>query len=74
MSADGTVKLSQSRGRRLSRRPGRSREAGVIDPVKVVRVELENAVSVASQLLLTEATMTDLSEPKPERTAAEDLV
>ena len=33
-------------------------EAGIIDPTKVVRVALENAVSVASVLLLTEATMT----------------
>lgn len=32
--------------------------AGIIDPTKVVRVALENAVSVASVLLLTEATMT----------------
>jgi chaperonin GroEL len=39
-------------------------EAGVIDPTKVVRVALENAVSVASILLLTEATLTDLPEPK----------
>ena len=31
-------------------------EAGIIDPTKVVRVALENAVSVASVLLLTEAT------------------
>lgn len=41
-------------------------EAGIIDPAKVVRVALENAVSAASMLLLTEATMTDLPEPKPE--------
>ncbi len=42
-------------------------EAGIIDPTKVVRVALENAVSVASVLLLTEATMTEVSdeEDKP---------
>jgi chaperonin GroEL len=40
-------------------------EAGIIDPTKVVRVALENAVSVASVLLLTEATMTEVEEPKP---------
>ena len=34
-------------------------EAGIIDPAKVVRIALENAVSVASVLLLTEATMTE---------------
>ncbi|MET0658460.1 MAG: chaperonin GroEL [Steroidobacteraceae bacterium] len=38
-------------------------EAGIIDPTKVVRIALENAVSVASVLLLTEATMTELPEP-----------
>ena len=42
-------------------------EAGIIDPTKVVRIALENAVSVASVLLLTEATMTDIPEPKTER-------
>ena len=41
-------------------------EAGIIDPTKVVRVALENAVSVASVLLLTEATLTELPEPKAE--------
>ena len=43
-------------------------EAGIIDPTKVVRIALENAVSVASVLLLTEATMTEIeeqSEPGP---------
>jgi chaperonin GroEL len=42
-------------------------EAGIIDPVKVVRIALENAVSIASVLLLTEATMTDIPEPVRER-------
>ena len=42
-------------------------EAGIIDPTKVVRIALENAVSVASVLLLTEATLTEIHEPKPER-------
>ena len=41
-------------------------EAGIIDPTKVVRLALENAVSVAGVLLLTEATMTEVPEPKPE--------
>jgi chaperonin GroEL len=39
-------------------------EAGIVDPVKVVRIALENAVSVAGVLLLTEATMTELPEKK----------
>jgi chaperonin GroEL len=42
-------------------------EAGIIDPTKVVRIALENAVSVASVPLLTEATLTEIHEPKPER-------
>jgi chaperonin GroEL len=41
-------------------------EAGIIDPTKVVRVALENAVSVAGVLLLTEATLTEVPEPKGE--------
>jgi chaperonin GroEL len=44
-------------------------EAGIVDPTKVVRVALENAVSVASVLLLTEATMTELPE-EPAKTGA----
>jgi chaperonin GroEL len=43
-------------------------EAGIIDPTKVVRVALENAVSAASLLLLTEATLTEVAEPKEEKT------
>ena len=42
-------------------------EAGIVDPTKVVRVALENAVSVASVLLLTEATMTEVEEPEKDR-------
>ncbi|MGZ5538048.1 MAG: chaperonin GroEL [Chthoniobacterales bacterium] len=42
-------------------------EAGIIDPTKVVRIALENAVSVASVLLLTEATLTEVPEEKGSR-------
>jgi chaperonin GroEL len=43
-------------------------QAGIIDATKVVRTALENAVSVASVLLLTEATMVDVpDETKPTR-------
>ena len=45
-------------------------EAGIIDPTKVVRVALENAVSVSSVLLLTEATLTEIPERKTDRAAA----
>ena len=34
-------------------------EAGIIDPIKVIRVALENAISAATMLLTTEATITD---------------
>ncbi len=36
--------------------------AGVIDPAKVVRAALQNAASVASLLLTTEALVSDVSE------------
>jgi chaperonin GroEL len=48
-------------------------EAGIIDPTKVVRVALENAVSVASVLLLTEVTLTELPEDKREAARAGGL-
>ncbi len=37
-------------------------EAGIVDPVKVGRVAMQNAVSVASLLLTTEATISDVKE------------
>jgi chaperonin GroEL len=40
-------------------------EAGIIDPTKVERVALQNAASVASLLLTTEALIADLPEEKP---------
>jgi len=48
-------------------------EAGIIDPTKVIRIALENAVSVASVLLLTEATMTEVPEPKKEHAAEPEM-
>jgi len=39
-------------------------KAGIIDPTKVVRSALQNAVSAASMLLTTEAVVTDLPEKK----------
>ena len=39
-------------------------KAGVVDPTKVVRTALENAVSAASMLLTTEALVAEL--PKKE--------
>jgi chaperonin GroEL len=48
-------------------------EAGIIDPTKVVRIALENAVSVASVLLLTEATMTEIPDDKKERVGEPEM-
>ena len=48
-------------------------EAGIVDPAKVVRTALVNAVSVASVLLLTEATMTEIPEAKRERTVEPEM-
>jgi chaperonin GroEL len=48
-------------------------EAGIIDPTKVVRVALENAVSVASVLLLTEATMTEIPEEPKHRISEPEM-
>ncbi len=39
-------------------------EAGIVDPTQVVRIALQNAVSVAGILMLTEATMTEIEEEK----------
>jgi chaperonin GroEL len=48
-------------------------EAGIVDPAKVVRLALENAVSVAGTLLLAEATLTEIRKPEPERVAPEGM-
>jgi len=45
-------------------------EAGIVDATKVVRVALENAVSVAGVVLLTEATLTEVPEEKHPHEAA----
>lgn len=39
-------------------------EAGIIDPTKVVRTAIQNAASVASLLLTTEAVVVEVKEPK----------
>ncbi len=44
-------------------------EAGIVDPTKVARSALQNAASVASLILTTEATVTELPEKK-ENTAS----
>ncbi|HTY19750.1 MAG TPA: chaperonin GroEL [Myxococcota bacterium] len=49
-------------------------EAGIVDPTKVVRLALENAVSVASVLLLAEATLTEIEEEKKEERAPSEMM
>jgi chaperonin GroEL len=39
-------------------------EAGIVDPLKVTRSALQNAVSVGSMILTTECLVTDIPEPK----------
>ncbi|MCR4313318.1 MAG: chaperonin GroEL, partial [Candidatus Roizmanbacteria bacterium] len=43
-------------------------KAGIIDPLKVVRTAVENAVSVATMVLTTEALVADLPEKNPPAT------
>ena len=45
-------------------------KAGVIDPAKVVRSALQNASSIASLLLTTEALVSEIPEEKKDRAAA----
>ena len=40
-------------------------EKGIIDPAKVTRSAVENAVSIAGMILTTEALVTDIPEEKP---------
>ncbi len=44
-------------------------KAGIVDPLKVTRLALENAVSIASTLVTTEAIVVDKPEPKSEAPA-----
>ena len=40
--------------------------AGIVDPVEMPRMRLENAVSAAAMLLTPEAAIADIPEPKKE--------
>jgi chaperonin GroEL len=68
-TAEGTVGFDASRNEYVD-----LFEAGIVDPTKVMRVALENAVSVASVLLLTEATMTEIAEQQAEQRAGVDAM
>jgi chaperonin GroEL len=48
-------------------------EAGIIDPAKVTRTALENAVSVAGMILTTEALIADEPEPKSNGAAPPEM-
>ncbi|MER3581319.1 MAG: chaperonin GroEL [Patescibacteria group bacterium] len=48
-------------------------KAGIIDPTKVTRVALENALSVASLLLITEAVVSELPEKKEKQEQEEEV-
>lgn len=41
-------------------------KAGIVDPLKVVRAAVQNAISVATMILTTEALVTDLPEKNPQ--------
>ncbi len=53
----------------LEDRYGDMFELGIIDPVKVVRIALENAASIAAMILTTEAAVVEIPEKKPEMPA-----
>jgi len=40
-------------------------EIGIVDPAKVTRSALQNAASIASTLLTTEAVVADIPQPEP---------
>jgi len=48
-------------------------EAGIVDPLKVARVALQNATSVSSLLLTTEATVSDIKEAPTPAPAMPDM-
>jgi len=45
-------------------------EAGIIDPTKVTRSALQNAVSIAGMLLTTEALVAEIKEEEKKESAA----
>lgn len=46
-------------------------QAGILDPVKVTRSALQNATSVASELLTTEAAVVEIKDPAADAAAAQ---
>jgi chaperonin GroEL (HSP60 family) len=60
MNGEGAYGLDASRNEYVD-----LREAGIIDPTKVLRVALENAVSVVGTLLLASTTLIEVEEEQP---------
>ncbi len=48
-------------------------ENGIVDPTKVTRSALQNAASIASTVLTTEAVVSEKKEPAPQMPAAPDM-
>ena len=48
-------------------------KSGIVDPAKVTRSALQNAASVGSMLLTTEAAIVDIPEEKPEMPAMPNM-
>ena len=48
-------------------------DKGIIDPVKVTKSALSNAVSVSATLLTTEAAVADIKEPAPAAAPQPDM-
>ncbi len=48
-------------------------ESGIIDPSKVLRLSLEDAVSIASMLLTTEVSVADIPEPETSAPAGDPM-
>ena len=70
---EGSVVVRELKGKKEnfgldveSRKYGDMMELGIVDPVKVTRLAIENAASIASTLLTTEALITDIPEEKPQ--------
>ena len=47
-------------------------KAGIIDPSKVLRLSLEDSISIASMLLTTEVAVADIPEPEPQNPGGGD--
>ena len=58
-----STKPSRNQDSVLDGRTARFVAAGIVDPAKVVRIALQDAVSIAGLLITTEAAVVEASEP-----------